>query len=550
MLVKVEYGGVKKFIKVPDIEGTFDLPAFFQEVTDKFSLHEQLERRGELCLTDETGTEVDADIFDELLKSGVKEFRVNCQYSVTDLHIDIVNDSCDSSVVQLSQPATPSSSQHSPTSPAPSLLESLSSPSSNGSDSVIMVSTTKKKKAAHAEMDRVDALQKVESVLKSHPKGKDIFTEYEKTKKLSDGTRRLMVNILVAEMTESYGRLPPRCVRTSYARGIVALFPYLEDPFSKMDLYEHFYDPAGNTGYLAWRLKTVQRNSSETRQKSPTTQLLSSPIAQRQSLLSVEQLDGEECQEAISVITHSTDDSLIKAKMKETFQYRQKLVHDQNESSSIFEIFPRFLDTPGLIEQDFSLMFGESVSGKFISKWPTYFKPKVIDECKKNPNVSELLSSLDSGTENEHGWDSDVTSLLLLLQLLPPTSRGPKKMAKISSAQATDRLFKFLKEGRSLSTFLEQVNVRQPFLLCIGEHKKKIEKFFIVMDKVVLPCAAQTGLAAFDTLFKAHYVFSVSYDEALESFYTFIQTTVYNIDVGQTKETPRVKELRTRLLQE
>ncbi|KAK7904815.1 hypothetical protein WMY93_017422 [Mugilogobius chulae] len=267
-----------KVHQVPDIEGTFDLPAFFQEVTDKFSLHEQLERRGELCLTDETGTEVDADIFDELLKSGVKEFRVNCQYPVTDLHIDIVNDSCDSSVVQLSQPATPSSSQHSPTSPAPSLLESLSSPSSNGSDSVIMVSTTKKKKAAHAEMDRVDALQTA----------------------------------------------PPRCVRTSYARGIVALFPYLEDPFSKNG-FEHFYDPAGNTGYLAWRLKTVQRNSSETRQKSPTTQLLSSPTAQRQSLLSVEQLDGEECQEAISVITHSTDDSLIKAKMKETFEYRQKL---------------------------------------------------------------------------------------------------------------------------------------------------------------------------------------------------------------------------------
>ncbi|KAK7918721.1 hypothetical protein WMY93_010005 [Mugilogobius chulae] len=505
MLVKVEYGGVKKFIKVPDIEGTFDLPAFFKK----------LERRGELCLTDETGTEVDTDIFDELLKSGVKEFKVNCQYPVTDLHIDIVNDSSDSSVVQLSQPATPSSSQNSPTSPTLSLIESLSSPSSHGSDSVIMVATTKKKKVAHAEMDRVEALQKVESVLKSHPKGKDIFTEYEKTKKLSDGTRRLMVNMLVAEMMESHGRLPPRCVRTSYARGIVALFPYLEDPFSKNG-FEHFYDPAGNTGYLAWRLKTVQRNSSETRQKSPTSQLLSSPTAQRQSLLCVEQLDGEECQEAISVITHSTDKALIKVKMRETFEYRQKLVHDQKESSSIFEIFPRFLDTPGLIEQDFSLMFGESVSGKFISKWPTYFKPKVIEECKKNPNVSELLSSLDSGTENEHGWDSDVTSLLLLLHLLPPTSRGPKKMAKISSAQAMDRLFKFLKEGRSISTFLEKVNVRQPFLLCIGEHKKKIENFFIVMDKGVLPCAAQTGLAAFDTLFKAHYVFSVSYDEALE----------------------------------
>ena len=68
------------------------------------------------------------------------------------------------------------------------------------------------------------------------------------------------------------------------------------------------------------------------------------------------------------------------------------------------------------------------------------------------------------------------------------------------------------------------------------------------MDHNAIPCAAQTTLAAFDTLFKAHYVFSVSYDEALTGFYTFIQTTIYNIDVGHTKETPRVKELRTTLL--
>lgn len=56
------------------------------------------------------------------------------------------------------------------------------------------------------------------------------------------------------------------------------------------------------------------------------------------------------------------------------------------------------------IEQDFSLMFGESVSGKFISKWPTFFKPKVIAECQKIPltiYLKELLASFhpedDSG---------------------------------------------------------------------------------------------------------------------------------------------------------
>lgn len=48
-------------------------------------------------------------------------------------------------------------------------------------------------------------LQKVETVLRSNPKGEEIFKEYDKTKTLSDTARRQMVNILVAEMTDSYG---------------------------------------------------------------------------------------------------------------------------------------------------------------------------------------------------------------------------------------------------------------------------------------------------------------------------------------------------------
>lgn len=397
-------------------------------------------------------------------------------------------------------------------------------------------------------MDRDEARQ-VESVLRSHPEGKKVFLDYGKTKRLKTETRRLMVNILTTEMMESYGRLPAKCIRTSYAKGIVALFPCLEDPFSKNG-YEHFYDPASNSGFLAWRLKTVHRNSdSGPARAKPKLEI--SPTAARQTLGTVEQLSGDECMEAVSMISHLTDTSLIKEKMNATFEYRQKLVHNEKEASSVFDAFPRFLDTPGLIEQDFSMMFGESVSRKFISKWPTFFKPKVIAECQRSSQtiyLKELLASLDSGDDSD--WDSDVTSLLLLLYLLPPTAGGPKKVSKISSAQAADHLFKFVKEGRGLSTFLDTVDLRQPFLLCIGETKKKITRFYIIMDHKAIPCAAQTTLAAFDSLFKAHYVFSVSYDEALTGFYTFIQTTVYNIDVGRTKETPRVKELRTRILLE
>ena len=42
--------------------------------------------------------------------------------------------------------------------------------------------------------------------------------------------------------------------------------------------------------------------------------------------------------------------------------------------------------------------------------------------------------------------------------------------------------------------------------------------------------------------------FGVKYDDAPSRLYTFLQTTLYNIDIGTTDETPRVKELRAKLL--
>ncbi|KAK6318617.1 hypothetical protein J4Q44_G00119080 [Coregonus suidteri] len=67
-----------------------------------------------------------------------------------------------------------------------------------------------------------------------------------------------MVNILVAHMIDNHGHHPTKAIREDDARGIVMLFPSLKDPYSKKG-YEHFYDAASSTGYIFWRLKTVQR---------------------------------------------------------------------------------------------------------------------------------------------------------------------------------------------------------------------------------------------------------------------------------------------------
>lgn len=109
-------------------------------------------------------------------------------------------------------------------------------------------------------------------------------------------------------------------------------------------------------------------------------------------------------------------------------------------------------------------------------------------------------------------------------------------------------LILMLQSGRSLHEHSGPEKRRQPYILAVGLTRNSIHEYYIAMDGELLPCKAKSSLSAFDDLFKAHYVFGISYDQALNSMYTFVQTTIYNIDVGLSHETHRVKDLRAKLL--
>ncbi|XP_041922680.1 uncharacterized protein LOC121718890 isoform X2 [Alosa sapidissima] len=512
MLVKVKYREKQKYVKVTNSDGTCDYQQFHQAVVEKFGLPPD----AEVIYKDSSGTEVDPDIFSELLEKGEDLFKVYVNDDLEDM--------------------------------------SVSSEASYPSDASTVIlddspCETPNKKIRRDDQSHREAVKNmVNEVLQRKPGGEKIFQEYTKTKSLSDGTRRQLVNILVADMVEVHGRIPSQAVRVKYAQGIVALFPYLEDPLSKHG-YEHFYDAASGSGYIAWRLKTVQRSLSDgSRSRVAVEQCNGGPKAARDSVSTIQQLTDRDCEEAISMMNHSSDEALVMEKMKATFEHRQKLVRDPDKSVDVLDTFPRFLDIPGLIEQDFLMLFGEEASGKFLARWPTFFRPHITEDAKglvPTLHVEELLSSAQG---NDGGWDRDIASLCLLLHLIPPTSKGHKKSAKISALQAEDYLVRYLQVGASIQIFLTNLEPSQPFLLCIGEQKNKIQKFYIIVDSKAIPCRAQTSVAAFDELFKTHFVFGTSYSEALDGFYTFIQTAVYNIDVGMVREKPRVRELRARFL--
>ncbi|CAL8259571.1 unnamed protein product [Arctogadus glacialis] len=213
------------------------------------------------------------------------------------------------------------------------------------------------------------------------------------------------------------------------------------------------------------------------------------------------------------------------------------------------------------VEQDFILQFGEDVAAKFLERWPTTFKQKIIQQSKALPTTSELeeLIYCAEATSNERegdeaslgsGWDSDLSSIILLLHLIPPSAQGRKRPGKVSATQAEKHLVVFMKSGTSVQEHVDAItSSTQPYPLAIGMNRATINEFFIVMDKQAIPCRSTSSLGAFDELFKTHFVFGIMYNQMLQNMYTFVQTTVFNIDVGKVRESPRVAEIRARLLQ-
>ncbi|XP_049930796.1 uncharacterized protein LOC126408987 [Epinephelus moara] len=223
----------------------------------------------------------------------------------------------------------------------------------------------------------------------------------------------------------------------------------------------------------------------------------------------------------------------------------------------IVMLFPSLKDPyskKGYVDQDFALLFDDETSVRLLQKWNVFFKPNVIKEAKRltsTPELRRLVQSAESppGSDLDEAaaYDQEMASLLLLIHLLPPPPGGPKS-PKISACDAVERLVVFHKSCCNLEEHLRNQQGRQPYLLAVGCQKSKIDSLYIAMDKHLIPCQANRSLGACDELFKAHFVFNVSYDAAFVNVYTFLQTTVYNINVGKMKESPRVRDLRARLL--
>ncbi|GAA6097770.1 uncharacterized protein LOC113112079 isoform X2 [Tachysurus ichikawai] len=135
------------------------------------------------------------------------------------------------------------------------------------------------------------------------------------------------------------------------------------------------------------------------------------------------------------------------------------------------------------------LMFGEGVSGKLLEKWTTAFKRKMI-QLPSTSDLEELLLAAESPTGDSEegvnfGWDSDLSSIILLLHLIPPSAQGQKRPGKVSASQAE----KHLVSGTNIEEHFREITaIAQPYLLAVGPQKNSVHQSFIVLDQHAIPC--------------------------------------------------------------
>ncbi|KAJ4940161.1 hypothetical protein JOQ06_026470 [Pogonophryne albipinna] len=257
---------------------------------------------------------------------------------------------------------------------------SLMSPKRTHVDDAFLMSP----KRQHIDDSSSQAKELVKTVLEQKPGGDKIMREYAMRGEMKDRTRRNLVNILVADMVEKYGRAPPMDKRTR------------------------------NTSFTQTAMRATLPGSLKTHSENSAVPVpVGRPELERE-VTEEQQLEGDQCREAISLLKHSTDIEQICMKMRATFKHRQQLIHDPEQCSTVLTVFPRFLDTKGLVLQDFDLLFGAETSSKLLEKWGTLLKAKVMEQAKnlsKTPHLDYLTQCAEENPVEDEEVPEDLETL-------------------------------------------------------------------------------------------------------------------------------------------
>ncbi|XP_071843612.1 uncharacterized protein [Apostichopus japonicus] len=367
--------------------------------------------------------------------------------------------------------------------------------------------------------------------------GGDELVEEMSSGLLSPKTRKRVVNTLVSCLIEKHGKHPPKDVKMLMTKAIMAEFPSLDNEDG--DGHLAWYTPGicghDASGLLENRLRNLRkRNLCE----KAVTSLKEIP---KPNLVSTVDLalseDMPEDADMTAMINwlkhHNAPAQQVTEMMKQTCRYRANKIRTEKERPlrELLKEYPRLIDTDGMVEQDFRILFPELCDSLYM-KWPG-FCTKVIQYADRQLKWRPLLN-LRGMTD---GDDEESNVALQLLGLLFPTGsqrtagrKGPDKRATVE--EALQSFIQIEEIGTNIPTFLEGNKQTQPFILALGERKSP-EQLFVVVEGQTVSCSSL--LHAVDVCFKLFYLLDVHYPWQCSNTWDFVQKFIYGIGDGKGK---------------
>ncbi|XP_057201278.1 uncharacterized protein LOC130561138 [Triplophysa rosa] len=228
--------------------------------------------------------------------------------------------------------------------------------------------------------------------------------------------------------------------------------------------------------------------------------------------------------------------SQIEQYMKETAIHRAKWIRD-NGTKAVMEIvkeYPRLLDTPGMISQDFSILNPDSASKLTENRVPV-FKDTILQFASREKQALHLLSNLETMSADHQ---SDIA--LLVLPVVLPTSayKIGRKMFRPTFIETRKAFIDIQPIGTNMAEYLRSKGtIEFPYVLMLGDNQ--CFQAFVILNGEALE--QETLLAAVDVCFKAFYVFDINYPKQCSPVWQFLQTVVFGL-LGD--ETPSIRILR------
>ncbi|KAJ8031513.1 46 kDa FK506-binding nuclear protein [Holothuria leucospilota] len=372
--------------------------------------------------------------------------------------------------------------------------------------------------------------------------GRDMLHSLDVEKVLSHAGRRKLVRMAVTAMVELYGDRPTNDQKDFCARTIVEEFPFLKESGGSGHAawFSRARDRRGATGYLEERLKNYRKRQRARSGKPSVPQI---PVdstfdvtVESIIMLPDPDLPDEEAEEMKDWMKANCNPaSQVEEYLKKTAIHRQHMVQDTPgiEPSVIIREYPRLLENPEVILQDFQLLYPQFANNLF-NHWSAALADRCIKQCDvESPTWRRkfLINSVDALTEDIK-WN---LSFQLLPMLLPASAFRESGKTVMPNNEEYERAFIDVRPvGTDLPQYLQEIKESgkqslQPFILLIGERINPSQQYVIVENHAI----EQSSLAqSVDLCFKLFFVLNMEYPLVCIHIWEFLHVAVYKIPLG------------------